>query len=834
MKAKKTVKLIQNNGYYLPLFNLNGMKSTITPFFAGDLKTDYHHYAIAPISELGLYHLSNQRNVIFKVNQKTYYLNGQTENQQNDQVTYSIKGLTQKVVRQNRLFSLVTTSYVATKHNLEVHQIVLTNKTNKTIDIDLTTAVPIYGRSADNLHDHRHVTSLLQQIRVVEQGILVQPTLSFDERGHQKNHHIYSVCATTNFKKANRYQPIYDDFIAGGSLQFPKGLTSSVEVGYQYQGYEAIGAIGFDHIKLPSQQSLELYLTIGIHEHEEQIMEHARYQTKDQFEAGYLEALELFESLNDYIDFSIESEARSNQLSYVTIQPILRRYFGNSYLPHHDYGHGGRGWRDLWQDLLALIMTNDPSVESLLIANFAGVRIDGSNATIIGDQIGEFKADRNQIVRVWSDHGAWPLLTTKMYIDETGNLDFILKKQTYFSDQFTHYTAKHRTIEKGTQLKHKESVYQGTLLEHLLLQNVVGHLNTGEKGFVKLEDADWNDGLDMAKKQGETVAFTHFYASNLLILAELIEKLSSQTIELIPSLYQLISGEISLTQYFDDVSDFNQNAEQYPKEPIILKLRKLAKERIEHLGKAAWIGTHYQSYVNNDGVFADQSNTMNLTGQTMALLAQTATPEQAGKLAEKTKELLYDSGVGGYRLNSNYQEILTNMGRAFGFAYGHKENGAVFSHMAIMYAYGLYQYNLVDDAHQAVFTLLQRAEHPDSNVLAGIPEYFNDRGIGKYIYLTGSASWLVKLLRTQTFGIEMDYGVLQLKPKLKDTDFIDDKASISTYLFGTKRTITYFNPKGLDYPNYAVSKIYIDGIETTKRVFTELTGNVEVHVDEIV
>ena len=31
------------------------------------------------------------------------------------------------------------------------------------------------------------------------------------------------------------------------------------------------------------------------------------------------------------------------------------------------------------------------------------------------------------------------------------------------------------------------------------------------------------------------------------------------------------------------------------------------------------------------------------------------------------------------------------MGRMFGFAYGEKENGAVFSHMAVMYANALYQ-----------------------------------------------------------------------------------------------------------------------------------------------
>ena len=51
---------------------------------------------------------------------------------------------------------------------------------------------------------------------------------------------------------------------------------------------------------------------------------------------------------------------------------------------------------------------------------------------------------------------------------------------------------------------------------------------------------------------------------------------------------------------------------------------------------------------------------------------------------------LFDASVGGYRLNTNFNDVLLNMGRCFGFAFGHKENGAMFSHMAVMYAYALY------------------------------------------------------------------------------------------------------------------------------------------------
>lgn len=60
--------------------------------------------------------------------------------------------------------------------------------------------------------------------------------------------------------------------------------------------------------------------------------------------------------------------------------------------------------------------------------------MDGTNATIIGSRQGEFIADRNNITRVWMDHAFWPFVTTKLYLDQTGDLDVLLEKVTYFKD----------------------------------------------------------------------------------------------------------------------------------------------------------------------------------------------------------------------------------------------------------------------------------------------------------------------------------------------------------------------------------------------------------------
>ncbi len=833
MTMKKNIKIKKNDGYYFPLFNLKGIKSSISPFFGGDMKLDYHHYALEPTSEVDMYNIISSRNIIFDVDGKYYFLNGQTHLQQKDKIFYETDLLNQKVLRINNRFSIQTISYVPIDAQIELHQIIFKNTSQKELSLQITTAVPIYGRSADNLRDHRQVTSLLNHIDVCENGVIVKPTLSFDERGHMVNSTFYSVFSRSDDMSVKGYIPTLDSFIDGGSLHFPKGLKNIVEKESHHEGFEAMGSIQYEKLVLKPGDIITFYLSIGIHTDKKQLIdENKKYLNTEIFNQGLKESSEFFTNYVNKLNFNIVDKNTSNQLSWVVLQPMLRRYFGNSYLPHHDYGHGGRGWRDLWQDLLALIMMNDESVFELLYNNFQGIRIDGSNATIIGDEPGEFKADRNMITRVWSDHGAWPLLTTKMYIDETGDLLFLLKNQHYFNDQFTHYTKKVK--EKPIQnllLNDVREPYVGTILEHLLLQNLVGHHNIGEHGFVRLEDADWNDGLDMAHNRGETIAFTHMYANNLRTLALLIKKLPTSNIVIFEELNLLLTNDANLIDFFDQVADFKGHQIWMNQFVLADKLDKLARVRIKYLKEHAYFNNQFQSYFDNEGNDLDIDGTTSLTGQTMALLCQTATKKQAIELSRTTKKHLFNKKIGGYHLNSNYNKVLTNMGRAFGFAYGQKENGAIFSHMVIMYAYGLYQYGLINLGHEAAFTLLEQARNDKSKVLLGIPEYFTNEGIGKYPYLTGSASWMLRLLRNEIFGVSLELGVLVLKPKLKKNDFIDHKATITTYIFNHLRTITYHNPKNLDYGKYQIKKILLKN-QQVENQFRSLNGDIEVYLDE--
>ena len=61
----------------------------------------------------------------------------------------------------------------------------------------------------------------------------------------------------------------------------------------------------------------------------------------------------------------------------------------------------------------------------------------------------------------------------------------------------------------------------------------------------------------------------------------------------------------------------------------------------------------------------------------------------------------------------------------FGFAFGEKENGAVFSHMAVMYANALYTRGFAKEGYKALDALYRQSmDFGTSRIYPGIPEDF--------------------------------------------------------------------------------------------------------------
>ncbi len=857
---KGTFRISQPENYsymYFPVAGEKGIKSALTPNLGGDSKLNQNAFILEPVSSENLHNNRSTRNFWCCVEGEGFWsATGQSAEAEADKFTDKqepseiVAGLMwQEVSRKSEKYGLQSSikSFVPLDHNVEVMFVEITNTGDAAKEVTPVAAVPVYGRSADNIRDHRHVTSLLHRIRTTENGVYVRPTLSFDERGHQKNTLTYFVCGVSGEGKAPvGFYPVVEDYVGeGGSFTRPRALIENKEVlkaGSMAEGKEAIGGIRFDKVTLEPKQSVCYTILIGATEDEKVIEDAiAALSTKDQVLAELKKTVDYWQKEVN-IAYHTGSEEFDNYMRWVSFQPFLRRIYGCSFLPYHDYGKGGRGWRDLWQDCLALLMMNPGGVRQMILDNYGGVRIDGTNATIIGEKQGEFIADRNNITRVWMDHGVWPFLTTKLYIDQTGDLGILNQKVSYFKD---------RQVERGTAIdeawteeygkKQKDArgeVYEGTILEHLLLEHLCSFYEVGDHNHIRLRGADWNDALDMAEEKGESVAFTCAYAGNLKQLAHYIRLLKryhkQQNIEILEELVGLLGND---EYVFDDVDKKLCKLNQYVKQcrhqisgARVLLDAELVAQNLDT--KAEWIMQHvrenewvtdgedngwFNSYYDNHGQKVEGAHEngvrMMLTGQVFALMSKTATPEQAEAICKSAKKYLYEKEVGGYRINTNFHEEKYDMGRMFGFAYGEKENGAVFSHMTVMYANSLYQNGYAREGYIALQTLADTSLNFEvSRMYPGIPEYFNAHGRGMYAYLTGAASWYMLTVVTEVFGVKGELGNLALEPKLVKEQF-DEKgeASVELIFAGSKLKVTYVNAQKKDFGEYKVAQASLDG-----------------------
>jgi cellobiose phosphorylase len=826
---------------YFPLCNEAGLLSAITPTLHGDIKTDQNHFLTLPVSEQDLHNTRSAR-------QFWVYVEGRgpwsaTMAKPKESSHLEAGALWHKLTRENKTLGLkaVLTNFVpAGQEQVEIMRVELINTGKKPLAITATAAIPIYGRSADNLRDHRHVTSLLHRIEQVSQGVLVTPTMSFDERGHHPNSTVYGVlgCEGDSQSPMGSFPTVASFIGEGGNFDAPRTVVEDWDLPdlneVELQGREAVGALRFKSRKLGPGKSATYLVFMGIAKDKKEAMSWIKaYGSDEKIQEALAHTKTYWKERLDRIQIQTDDVDFGRWVRWVTIQPMLRQIFGCSFLPDFDYGRGGRGWRDLWQDCLALLLLDIGDVRGLLLNNFAGVRMNGTNATIIGAAPGEFIADRNNISRIWMDHGAWPWVTAELYIHQSGDIKFLLEEIPYFWDQ-----------DKGNS--------SGTVLEHILVQHLTAYFNVGKHGNCRLEGADWNDGLDMASEGGESVAFTAMYAGNLLRLADTLlimrntedvkEIALAEELETLLDCHPRESGDPtdvmdSRVRGNDSVATKQDRLKAYrtrtkegvsgkkmnvPIEQLSRDLHQkgeaLARqvrenEWLKNAAGHAWFNGYYDN--NSSRVEGDQPKgvRMTLTGQVFPIMSGVATNEQVAQAYAAAARYLQDKKLGGFRLNTDFKDIQPQLGRAFSFAYGEKENGGFFSHMAVMFANALYRRGFAEEGHDVFTSLYKMSMNADAaKIYPGMPEYFNGEGRGMYHYLTGSASWYLLTLVTQVLGIRGQWGDLLLAPKLMPDQFGKGGQISAEVCFAGKRLkVTYLNRSRKPYGQSRIESVLLQG-----------------------
>jgi len=838
---------------YFPLASEAGLKSAVTPNLGGDCKLDQETFLLEPVSSENLHNNRSTRNFWCVMEDGCWSATGVSAEQEaarftdsQDESTLTAGLMWQTVCRQTKRYGLLAeiTSFVPPQENTEIMTVRIINIGFKPQNVTGVAAVPIYGRSADNIRDHRNVTSMLHRIRTTQHGVLVKPTMSFDEKGHRENHHIYYVLGITgNGIAPVSFYPTVDAFLGeGGTFLHPRSVyerTEGIAPDVDIYGREAMGGIRFPAVTLEVGQSAEYIVLLGVTEDKADIDRVLSFfHTSKQIQTGF-EATKAYWQEQVNVRYQTGSAEFDRLMRWVSFQPFLRRIYGCSFLPHHDYGRGGRGWRDLWQDCLSLLLMDPSDVGDMIKANFGGVRADGTNATIIGDGVGNFIADRNGIARVWMDHASWPLMTTKLYIDQTGDFEILNAKVPYFKDSQTMRGTRIDPLwDDGygnRQRTEAGAIYVGSILEHLLIQHLTSFYEVGAHNMFRLRGADWNDALDMASEHGESVAFTCAYAGNLRQLAALLRELARRSgqdaVPMMEELQELLGNDPNV---YLDIARKTAILERYTARcahtisghAVYVSLSELADDLdgkadwlMEHIRRQEWIRDGedgwFNSYYDNsqrslEGI-TEKGVRMMLTGQVFAIMSGTATDAQVRAITRSADRYLYKKEAGGYRLNTDFHEPKFDMGRMFGFAYGEKENGAVFSHMTVMYANALYRRGFVREGYRALQTLADAAlDFQTSKIYPGIPEYFNADGRGMYHYLTGAASWYMMTVITEVFGVRGEGGDLVIAPKLVKEQFDPSgTASIQLPFAGKSFRVVFANITKGDFGEYKIGKAYL-------------------------
>jgi len=851
-------------GLYFPLCNLAGMKCSVTPQLKGDVCSDFQHYLSVPVVTEDLHRVVGGRNFWVRVAGEapwsvagvSAFAKAQRWDGGEDARVEAGLGYF-RTVRANRRLGLEAEATVfvpAGNDTVEIVHVTVTNVGRKNVRFTPTAATPIFGRMADNLRDHRQVTTMFNTVEATANGVIVKPSIVHDETGHRENDTLYAVMGFSGSGAAPKqvWSDLRDFVGPGGSLDNPEAVYRNLPAPKlttaQRSGRETVGAMRFAPVTLrPGQSASYVVLHCITDDRRDLTRWKARYGAAAKAAAALKKTRRFWKGVGDGVRFDLPDGDFNNWMKWASAQLYYRKVFGNSYLPDFGYGRGGRGWRDLWSDLLSLFLLDPAGSRDEMVNNFRGVRIDGSNATIVGTRPGEFKADRNDIVRAWCDHGAWPFFVLKFYIDQTGDFGILRRDLPYWKDHLAMRCRERDgewSREQGNRQRTKAGgVYKGSILEHLLLEVVSTFFHVGEHNNILLEGGDWNDTYDNARKRGESVCFSNFYAGDLKELAETLEQMAkrgTESVELLQEtlvLFDRLPGgkrvryaspaakQKRLAEYMESVRHAVSGRRREVRTLDLAKdLRAKADWLFKHIRGNEWIRTkdgqrffngHYDDHARR--VHGDHPNgvRMDLTSQVLPTIFGVAADEQVPQMHEAVLTYLKDPVTGGLRLCTDFGELKLDFGRVTGFVYGYKEHGSVWNQQNMMYMYGMYRRGFVREAHDVLAAVRDAClDSATCRTFPCIPSFIDKNGQGGYCYLTGSATWLLLGAITQMFGVRGEWGDLCIEPKLLRKQFdAKGRAAAALNFLGKRIEVAYRNDKRREWDEYAIASVRVNGEE---------------------
>ncbi|MBV1909112.1 MAG: glycosyltransferase 36 [Kangiellaceae bacterium] len=197
------------------------------------------------------------------------------------------------------------------------------------------------------------------------------------------------------------------------------------------------------------------------------------------------------------------------------------------------------------------------------------------------------------------------------------------------------------------------------------------------------------------------------------------------------------------------------------------------------------------------GIESDEEGCIYLNPQSWAILSDAADENKISKMLAEVAVRL-ETPFGPMMLSPAYTKMREDVGRLTQKSPGVAENGSIYNHASIFYAFSLYQANHKGKAFEVLKKMLpteqdvtRRGQLPNHipNYYRGAVHQFPDHaGRSSQLFNTGTVSWYYRCLVEGLFGLKGQLGDLVIEPSLPDEW---EKVSVSREYMGATFELDY-------------------------------------------
>ncbi len=697
-------------------------------------------------------------------------------------------GYSRYITEFNEILSDITV-FIPMNESRMIRDIKITNKSGKTIDLDLIPVIEYTHFDALKQLTNADWVPQTMQSRIYPEKdgkkILIQ--YAFMNRDTKINY-FTSNHPVSSFESDRKRFLGNNEY---GSWANPVALNNIELDNYEANRGDNIGAILHHFGKIKPGESIRLITQLGQEENINKAIDGINKYRNENVVDDAFRNLKLF--WEDYLSMMRVETPDPDMNTMLNIHNPRQCYTTKNwsrYLSLYQLGFGGdrgMGFRDSSQDVMG-IMGNVPEEGLDLIRKLLHVQRKNGSAmhqfnplTMVGT-VGDSKeyADRP---KYYSDDHLWIVLAVCSYLKETGNLDFLKEVIPYY--------------EKD---KNDKPIESGTALDHLMRAIDFTKNDVGMHGLPHAGFADWNDTVNL-KTGAESVFTADLYGKALIEIIELMEYLGDSD-----------SKKLYISYY---------------------------EEMKEIVNKNAWDGEWYTRYFDFDGSplgsKINQYGKIYINSQSWAVISGFANADRAKKALNSVNKLLNTKN--GLKLSypgfNGYDSL---KGGISTYPPGAKENGGIFLHTNpwVMIAETIagngdraYQYYSQINPATKNKKLDEYECEPycyPQNILGDEHPQF---GLARNSWLSGTASWVYQAATKYILGIMPSYKGLKIDPCIPRNW---ENFKVKRHFRNSTYDIEVRNP---DHISKGVKSVIVDGKENSGSIIPDFKDN-KIHKIEII